>query len=130
MKKISSFKDLQDLRESAKEQLASRQQNEVQVIVGMGTCGIAAGAREVLGELLKELQRRNMTNVSVIKTGCIGMCEREVLVDVARPGEDRVTYGRVTPRDVPRLVGEHLVNGRVVEDLVVGRIAAAACLEN
>jgi NADP-reducing hydrogenase subunit HndB len=123
MKRISSFDDLQALRESAQAQLATRQQNEAQVIVGMGTCGIAAGAREVLGELLKELQRRNITNVSVIKTGCIGMCEREVLVDVVRPGEDRVTYGRVTPRDIPRLVGEHLVNGRVVEDLLVGRIA-------
>jgi len=126
MKKIVSFDDLRALREAAREQLASRQQNEAQVIVGMGTCGIAAGAREVLGELLKELQRRNITDVSVIKTGCIGMCEREVLVDVVRPGEDRVTYGRVTPRDVSRLVGEHLVNGRVVEDLLVGRIARQA----
>jgi len=51
------------------------------------------------------------------------MCEREVLLDVVRPGEDRVTYGRVIPRDISRIVGEHIVNGRVVEDLVVGRIA-------
>lgn len=123
MNKLRTMEDLRALRKDAHEELAARQTCDIQVIVGMGTCGIAAGAREVVTELLKELQRRNITNVSVTKTGCIGMCEREVLLDVVRPNEDRVTYGRIIPRDVSRIVGEHIVNGRVIEDLVVGRIA-------
>lgn len=122
MKKLQTVADLRALRQDAQKEMASRQSADVQIIVGMGTCGIAAGAREVVTELLKELQRRNISNVSVTKTGCIGMCEREVLLDVVRPNEDRITYGRVIPRDVSRIVGEHLVNGRVVESLVVGRI--------
>ncbi|MBS3899169.1 MAG: (2Fe-2S) ferredoxin domain-containing protein [Dethiobacter sp.] len=123
MNKLLTMEDLRALRKDALGEMTARQTCDIQVIVGMGTCGIAAGAREVVTELLKELQRRNIKNVSVTKTGCIGMCEREVLLDVVRPNEDRVTYGRVVPRDVSRIVGEHIVNGRVVEGLVVGRIA-------
>ena len=124
MNKLLTMEDLRALRKDALNELTARQTCDIQVIVGMGTCGIAAGAREVVTELLKELQRRNIKNVSVTKTGCIGMCEREVLLDVVRPNEDRVTYGRVVPRDVSRIVGEHIVNGRVVEGLVVGRITS------
>jgi NADP-reducing hydrogenase subunit HndB len=116
------MEDLRALRKNAEGELNARKTNDIQVIIGMGTCGIAAGARDVVTELLKELQRRHINNVSITKTGCIGMCEREVLLDVVRPDEDRVTYGRVLPRDVSRIVGEHIVNGRIVEDLVIGRI--------
>ena len=56
------------------------------------------------------------------QTGCIGMCEKEVLVDVVRPGEARITYGKVTPEDVPKIIAEHVVNGHIVEELVVGRL--------
>lgn len=124
MNKLLTMEDLRALRKDALGEMTARQTCDIQVIVGMGTCGIAAGAREVVTELLKELQRRNIKDVSVTKTGCIGMCEREVLLDVVRPNEDRVTYGRVVPRDVSRIVGEHIVNGRIVEGLVVGRITS------
>ncbi|MBT9139941.1 MAG: NADP-reducing hydrogenase subunit HndB [Dehalococcoidia bacterium] len=124
MNKLLTMEELRELRKKAPDEMTARQTWDTQVIVSVGTCGIAAGAREVVTELLKELQRRNIKNVSVTKTGCIGMCEREVLLDVVRPNEDRVTYGRVVPRDVSRIVGEHLVNGRVVEGLVVGRISS------
>lgn len=123
MNKLQTMEELRALRKDAEGEMTARQTCAIQVIVGMGTCGIAAGARDVVTELLKELQRRNISNVNITKTGCIGMCEREVLLDVSRPNEDRVTYGRVLPRDVSRIVGEHIVNGRIVEDLVVGRIA-------
>ena len=72
--------------------------------------------------MLEELAKRNLTNVAVLQTGCIGMCQKEPLLDVVRPGEDRVTYGPVSPSDVPRIIAEHLVNGNVVEDLVVAKI--------
>ena len=86
----------------------------------MGTCGIAASAMEVMAAILNELRTR-IINATVPQAGCIGMCEKEPLVDIVRPGEKRITYGRVTPRDAKRLVVEHVLHGRVVEDLVVAR---------
>ena len=88
----------------------------------MGTCGIAAGAREVMSAILQELNKRHLFDVQVQQTGSIGMCEKEVLVDVVRPGEARITYGKVTPEDVPKIIAEHVVNGHIVEELVVGRL--------
>ena len=117
---LKSLDDLRRLRAEAQREIETREGGEVQIIVGMGTCGIAAGAREVMTAVLAELAKRNL-KATVLQTGCIGMCEKEPLVDVIRPGEKRITYGHVTPRDVPRIIGEHVVNGRIVEDLVVGR---------
>lgn len=119
--KLQNLDDLRRLREETKQSMLSRHGAETQIIVGMGTCGIAAGAREVMAAILEELAKRNL-NVTVLQTGCIGMCEKEPLVDVVRPGENRITYGNVTPRDVPRIIGQHVVNGQIVEDLVVGRV--------
>lgn len=124
MERLNNWDELKVLCDKARDGIENRHKKQTRIIVGMGTCGIAAGARDVVAEINKELQRRHITNVEVTKTGCIGMCEREVMIDVVRAGEDRVTYGRVVPRDIPRIIGEHIVNGRVVEDLVVGRLAA------
>ena len=71
---------------------------------------------------IMELSKRGLHNVAVLQTGCIGMCQKEPLLDIVRPGEDRVTYGPVKPEDVPRIIADHLVNGIVVEDLVVAKI--------
>ncbi len=119
-KKIESLDDLRQLREETKQGLLDRHGEGPQIIVGMGTCGIAAGAREVMTAILEELAKRNL-NITVLQTGCIGMCQKEPLVDVVRPGEKRITYGNVTPRDIPRIIGQHVVNGQIVEDLVIGR---------
>ncbi|MGI6603470.1 MAG: (2Fe-2S) ferredoxin domain-containing protein [Firmicutes bacterium] len=118
---IKNLDDLRRLREETKQELEGRHGGETQIIVGMGTCGIAAGAREVMTAILSELAKRNL-RVTVLQTGCIGMCQREPLVDVVRPGEKRITYGNVKPGDVPRIISEHVVNGRIVEELVVGKI--------
>lgn len=88
----------------------------------MGTCGIAAGAREVMAAILQEIAKRNLEDVAVRQTGCIGMCEQEVLVDIVRPDEPRITYGKVTTATVPKIIAEHVVNGRIIEDMVVGKI--------
>ena len=87
----------------------------------MGTCGIAAGAREVLTAILNELDKRGIKDVAVETTGCIGMCQYEPLVDIIRPGEPRVTYGNVKPEDVSRIIAEHLINGNIVWEKVIGR---------
>jgi NADP-reducing hydrogenase subunit HndB len=87
----------------------------------MGTCGIAAGAREIMNAVLHELESRKLHNVAVETTGCIGMCQNEPLLDVIRPGEPRITYCLVTPPDVARIISEHVVNGRIVQDKLFGR---------
>ena len=119
---IKSLEDLRKIKAQAKEHTEARKLNERQIIIGMGTCGIAAGAREVMKAVLEELAKRDIHDVAVLQTGCIGMCQKEPLLAVVRPGEDRVTYGPVKPTDVPRIIADHLINGVVVEDLVVAKI--------
>jgi NADP-reducing hydrogenase subunit HndB len=118
--KIRNLDDLRKLRESSRDLSSARSGSETVVIVGMGTCGIAAGARDVLAEVMAELARRSIDDVAVQTTGCIGMCQDEPLLDVIRGGQ-RVTYGRVKPEDVPIIIAEHVVNGRVVQKLAIGR---------
>ena len=122
---IKSLEDLRRIKAEAKKHTEARQLNEKQIIIGMGTCGIAAGAREIMKAVLDELAKRNIHDVAVLQTGCIGMCQKEPLLDIVRPGEDRVTYGPVKPSDVPRIIADHLVNGMIVEDLVVAKLPMA-----
>lgn len=119
---MKSLADLHALRDKLKADIKLRKSNGTKVIVGMGTCGIAAGAREVMSAILEELSKRHLVDVQVQQTGCIGMCEKEVLVDVLRPGEPRITYGKVKPTDVPKIIADHVVNGRIIEELVVGKL--------
>lgn len=118
--KIRNLDDLRKLRESSRDLSSARSGGETVIIVGMGTCGIAAGARDILSEVMAALARRRIDNVAVQTTGCIGMCQDEPLLDVIRGGQ-RVTYGRVKPEDVPTIIAEHVVNGRVVEKMAIGR---------
>ena len=119
---IKNLADLRKIKAESQKETEARKNNETQIIIGMGTCGIAAGARGVMAAVLEELSKRGLHNVAVLQTGCIGMCQKEPLLDIVRPGEDRVTYGPVKPEDVPRIIADHLVNGIVVEDLVVAKI--------
>ena len=119
---IKNLEYLRKIKAEAQKATETRQQNDTQIIIGMGTCGIAAGAREVMKAVLDELAKRKINNVSVLQTGCIGMCQKEPLLDIVRPGEDRVTYGPVKPTDVPRIIADHLVNGIIVDDLVVAKL--------
>lgn len=119
---MKTLADLHALRDKLKADIKLRKSSGTKIIVGMGTCGISAGAREVMTAILDELGKRHLMDVQVQQTGCIGMCEKEVLVDVLRPGEPRITYGKVKPSDVPKIIAEHVVNGRIVQELVVGKI--------
>ncbi|MDR3588716.1 MAG: (2Fe-2S) ferredoxin domain-containing protein [Negativicutes bacterium] len=120
---MKTIDDLKQLREKFQAETKLRHAVGIQIIVGLGTCGIAAGARQVMSAILDEIAKRKLQDVTVRQTGCIGMCEKEVLVDVVRPGEPRITYGKVTPATVAKIIAEHVVNGRIVEELVVGKIA-------
>lgn len=121
-KKVMSLEDLRRIKERAQDQTSLRSpRDKVRVIVGLGTCGIAAGAREVMRAVLEEIEKRGLKDVVVESTGCIGMCQNEPLLDVIRPGEPRITYGRVTPQDVPLIISEHVVNGRIYAEKLIGR---------
>jgi len=119
--KIKNLEDLRKIKDSCGDLTSTRSATEKTIVVGMGTCGIAAGAREIMNEIMKELQKRGIKDVSVQTTGCIGMCQKEPLVDVIISGKERITYGNVSKEDVQRIIAEHVVNGRIVEDLAVGR---------
>ncbi len=123
MPKVTSLAELQQLREQLQREMKARTETTTTITVGMGTCGIAAGAREVMHAILEELDKRGIT-AHVTTVGCIGMCSKEPLVDIQQGNEPRVTYGNVTPAMVPRLIEEHLVHGRVIEEWVVGRVTA------
>jgi NADP-reducing hydrogenase subunit HndB len=122
MPKLKSLKDLQALRESLQKDVKARAETGTTITVGMGTCGIAAGAREVMHAILAELEAHGI-DAHVTTVGCIGMCAKEPLVDIQQGDEPRVTYGNVTPAMVPRMVEEHLIGGNVVDEWVVGRVA-------
>ena len=121
MAKITNLADLRKIKEAASDQTAARSEGRTRIIVGLGTCGIAAGARNVMQAIMEELRKREIKDVSVETTGCIGMCQKEPLVDIIREGQQRITYGPVKIEDAARLVSNHIVNGNILEDIVVGR---------
>jgi NADP-reducing hydrogenase subunit HndB len=120
MKRITSLAELRQIQQEQQKSQQTREHSIPKVIVGMGTCGIAAGAREILLALMDEIDTRNL-KVNVSQTGCIGMCEQEPLLDVQLMDE-RVTYGRVTPELVKQIVAEHIINGRIVKDAALARL--------
>lgn len=122
MPKLKSLEELQHLRERLQNDLKSRVRASTTITVGMGTCGIAAGAREVMRVILEELEKRSI-DAHVTTTGCIGMCSKEPLVDIQQGDEPRITYASVSLAMVPRIIEEHLVRGNVLEEWIVGRIA-------
>lgn len=121
MPKLKSLEELRKLRQQLQGDIKARTETSTTVTVGMGTCGIAAGARETMHAILAELEARNI-DAHVTTVGCIGMCSKEPLVDIQQGDEPRITYGNITPELVPRLIEEHLVQGSVVEEWVVGRV--------
>jgi len=122
MPKLKSLEELQSLRQQLQKDIKARADTGTTITVGMGTCGIAAGAREVMRAILAELEARSI-DAHVTTVGCIGMCSKEPLVDIQQGDEPRITYGNISPELVPRMIEEHLVQGRVVEEWVVGRVA-------
>lgn len=119
---MKSLEELAALRERMKNSVAMRQDNSntTRVVVGMATCGIAAGARPVLTAVVEEVNRRGLQDVTVTQAGCIGMCKLEPIVEVFQPGKEKVTYVKMTPDKVARIVSEHLVNGTPVAEYTVG----------
>ncbi|MCL1854822.1 MAG: (2Fe-2S) ferredoxin domain-containing protein [Clostridia bacterium] len=119
---MKSLAELDEIRQKALNKVTLRESGEdcVRVVVGLATCGIAAGARPVMRAFQEEVAKRKLQNVTVSQTGCIGMCRLEPMVDVLRPGQEKVTYVKLTPDMVPRIMAEHIVNGRPVAECAIG----------
>ena len=119
---MKSLADLKAIREKTKDSVIMRHENPniTRVIVGMGTCGIAAGARTTLHVLLEEASRLGLDNVIVSQTGCAGMCRLEPVVEVFAPGKEKVTYVKVSAAKAVEIVSKHLANGTVIEEYTVG----------
>ena len=89
------------------------------IVVGMATCGIAAGARPVMNAFVEELNTRNLADVTVGMTGCMGMCALEPMVDVYDKEGNKTTYVQMTPERAKRVVAEHIVNGQPVAEYTI-----------
>ena len=118
--KIRSRKDLEAIRERTRPLLEV--ERGARIVVGMGTCGISAGARPVMMEFVEEIKRRGIQDAMVTQTGCIGVCRLEPMVEVYMPGQEKVTYVLMTPEKVARVVGEHLINGKPVTEYTIGAV--------
>jgi len=121
MKSLAELKAIRDKMQSAVNVRESDGDN-IRVVVGMATCGIAAGARPVLTAFTEEVAKRNLGNVMVTQTGCIGICQYEPVVEVFTPDGAKTTYVKMTPDKVAKVVSDHLVNGNVVSEYTIGAL--------
>ena len=122
---MKSLEELLAIKEKAQAQIAARDaegNDGIRVVVGMATCGIAAGARPVLKALSEEIEKRNIKNVAIAQTGCIGMCQYEPIVEVFEEGKEKVTYIKMSPEKVARVVADHIVNGNPVVEYTVATL--------
>lgn len=116
------MKSIEELNAVKEKTLARLNGNTVRIVVGMATCGIAAGAKPVFDALKEETEKRGLENVVVSQTGCIGMCKYEPLVDVYVPGHEKVTYVFVSPEKARRIIDDHIVGGQIAEDITVASV--------
>jgi NADP-reducing hydrogenase subunit HndB len=121
---MKSIADLEKIRQAtmAKANIGEGAKGP-RIVVGMATCGIAAGARPVMAAINDEVAKLGLQNVVVSQTGCIGMCQYEPLIEVTLPGQAKITYVKVNPDMIPRIVNEHVAGGEPIEEYTVGAVA-------
>lgn len=119
---MKSIAELEAIKKRVLDSVNLRKEREdgVRVVIGMATCGIAAGARPVMTAFLEEAAKRNLSNVVIEQTGCIGMCAYEPIVEVFVPGKEKVTYVKMSPEKVAKIVSDHIVNGTPVTEYTIG----------
>ena len=121
-----TLEELRKLRESTQQQIKKREIDgkTAQIIVGMGTCGIAAGAKETLDAFVKEIDAKDMGGSVIIRqTGCMGLCHNEPTVEVVMAGMPNIIYGRVDAATAREIVEKHLVKKQLLEDRILDRPA-------
>ncbi|HJA59294.1 MAG TPA: (2Fe-2S) ferredoxin domain-containing protein [Firmicutes bacterium] len=119
---MKSLAELAAIREKMKDKVAIREGNNgIRIVVGMATCGIAAGARPVLNTFVEEIAKEDLTDkATVSQTGCIGICQYEPVVEVYEQGKEKITYVKITPDKAKRIVAEHIKGGNVVTEYTIG----------
>lgn len=121
---MKSIADIKAIREKMQGQINLRDNqdaaSETRIVVGMATCGISAGARPVFNAFVDEVAARQLKSVKVTRTGCMGMCALEPIVEVHVPGEEPVTYIHVDPDKARKIVANHIVNGNVCTEYLIG----------
>lgn len=122
---MKSLAELQALRDKVKGNIGIREDDtgNIRVVVGMATCGIAAGARPVLAAFTEEIAKRGLSNITIAQTGCIGICQYEPVVEISEPGKEKVTYIKMTAEKAAQVVANHLVNGNVMSEYTIGAAA-------
>ena len=112
---MKSLAELAAIRDKMKDKVAIREgSGAIRVVVGMATCGIAAGARPVLKAFSDGIQEKGINDVMVIQEGCIGLCQFEPIVEVTAPGKEKVTYVKMTPEKAVEVIEQHIIGGNVV----------------
>ena len=121
---MKSLAELAAIREKMQKNVILREgSGQTRIVVGMATCGIAAGARPVLGAFVEAVNEAGLTgSVTVSQTGCIGICQYEPVVEVFEAGKDKVTYVKMTAEKAKRVVEEHIKGGKVVEEFTIGSV--------
>ena len=119
---MKSLAELQKIKERMKDKVVLREgTGDIRVVVGMATCGIAAGARPVLNEFVKDVSEEGLSDkVTVSQTGCIGICQFEPVVEVFEAGKDKVTYVKMNSDKAKEVVEKHLKGGKVIEEYTIG----------
>jgi len=119
---MKTLADLKKIREKAQKDMKLRNTgSRFKIVVGMGTSGIAMGAREVMKTFLDEISTRQLVDVIVSQTGEKGLSSMEPVVDVIEDGKEIITYGNMNPERVKKVVSEHIVNGQPVADFIISR---------
>lgn len=118
---MKSLAELEAIRDKTLSEINMRTDRKegTRIVVGMATCGIAAGARPVLNALVEEVSKRGLKNIIVSQTGCIGVCRLEPIVEVYQPGREKVTYVMMTPQKAVEVVAEHIVNNKPIKEYTV-----------
>ncbi len=118
---MKSLAELAAIRDKMKDKVVIREGSQgIRVVVGMATCGIAAGARPVLNAFVEEVAKAGLSDkVSVTQTGCIGICQYEPVVEIYEDGKDKVTYVKMTPEKAAEIVEKHLKGGKVIADYII-----------
>ena len=118
---MKSLAELAQIRERMKDKIVLREgSNGIRIVVGMATCGIAAGARPVLSAFVEGVSKEGLSDkASVTQTGCIGICQYEPVVEIFEAGKEKVTYVKMTPEKAERVIKEHIIGGTVVEEYTI-----------
>ena len=121
---MKSLEELAAIRDRMKSTVMLREgSNAIRIVVGMATCGIAAGARPVLNTFVEEVNKQGLIDqATVTQTGCIGICRFEPVVEVYEAGKEKVTYVKMTPEKAQRVVAEHIKGGKVVAEYTIGNM--------